>query len=57
MTKPKKAYYFGQYDLESIVDFDAYLNPDYLRQAFVRDFNEWLIEWVMTQKLEVKHVK
>ena len=54
MTKPKNAYYYGKYDIENIVDFDSYLNPDYLRQAYVRDFNEWLIEWIMKQKLVTK---
>ena len=55
MTKQKKTYYYGQYDIENIVDFDIYNNPDYIRQAYVRDFNEWLIEWVMKQKLELKN--
>jgi len=57
MTKQKKTYYHGQYDLENIVDFEVYNNPDFIRQAYVRDFNEWLIEWIMKQELEVKHVK
>ncbi len=57
MTKQKKTYYYGQYDIENVVDFDAYNNPDYIRQAYVRDFNEWLIDWIMKQKLEVKHGK
>jgi hypothetical protein len=57
MTKEKKTYYYGQYDIENIVDFDIYNNPDYIRQAYVRDFIEWLIEWIMKQKLEVKNGK
>ncbi len=51
MSKQKRSYYYGQYDIENIVDFDSYINPDHLRQAYVRDFNEWLIEWIMKQKL------
>lgn len=57
MTKQKKTYYYGQYDIENVVDFDVYNNPDYIRQAYVRDFNEWLIDWIMKQKLEVKNGK
>ena len=57
MSKQKKTYYYGRYDIENIVDFDIYNNPDYIRQAYVRDFNEWLIEWIMKQKLEVKNGK
>lgn len=57
MTKQKKTYYHGLYDIENIVNFEIYNNPDFIRQAYVRDFNEWLIEWIMKQKLEVKHVK
>ena len=56
MTKEKKTYYYGQYDIENIVDFDIYNNPDYIRQAYVRDFNEWLVDWIMKQKLVVKSV-
>jgi hypothetical protein len=54
MTKEKKTYYYGQYDIENIVDFEAYNNPDYIRQVYVRCFNEWLIEWVISQKLITK---
>lgn len=57
MTKGKKTYYYGQYDIENIVDFSLYNNPDHIRQAYVRDFNKGLFEWVMAQKLEVKDVK
>ncbi len=56
MTKHKKTYYHGLYDIENIVNFEIYNNPDFIRQAYVRDFNEWLIEWIMKQKLEVKYV-
>ena len=54
MTKQKTSFYYGKYDIENIVDFEAYYNPDYIRQAYVRDFNEWLIEWVIKQKLTTK---
>jgi hypothetical protein len=54
MSKQKRSYYYGQYDIENIVDFEAYNNPDYVRQIYVRCFNEWLIEWVMSQKLVTK---
>jgi len=54
MTKQKISYYYGKYDIEKIIDFDAYNNPDLIRQAYVRDFNEWLIEWILNQKLITK---
>lgn len=56
MSKQKKTYYYGRYDIENKVDFDIYNNSDYIKQAYVRDFNEWLVDWIMKQKLEVKSV-
>jgi hypothetical protein len=54
MSKQKISYYYGKHDIEKIIDFDAYNNPDLIRQAYVRDFNEWLIEWILNQKLITK---
>jgi hypothetical protein len=57
MSDQKKVFYYNKYEIEEIVDFDSYSNPDGIRLAYVREYNNWLIEWIMAQKLVTKNAR
>ncbi len=43
--------YWGQAYLEDIVDLSAYKNPQKIIEMFVKDHNEWLIDWTIYNDL------
>ena len=43
--------YWGQFYMEDIVDLSAYKHPEKIIEMFIKDHNEWLVEWTIYHDL------